>query len=103
MPSWWLDAARRTQDGVNGGMRAIKQLADLVQGIASFPAIPHQGLLSFGVVNPRSLLHANTPSARWQSLCCIDQLNPQPVAAVAVRPKVGIQVDLALLAATLSG
>lgn len=46
MPSRWSDATRRTQDGVNGGVWSVKQLADLVQGIASFPAIPHQGLLS---------------------------------------------------------
>ena len=58
------DATRSAQDSVKGGVRSVKQLADLVQGIASFPAIPHQGLLRFGVVNPRSLLHANTPSAR---------------------------------------
>ena len=59
-----MDATRCTQDGVNRGVRPIKQLADLVQGIASLPALPHQCLPSFGVVNPRSLLHANTPCAR---------------------------------------
>lgn len=58
------DAARCTQGGVNGGVRSVKQLADLVQGIASFPATPHQGFLRFDVVNPHSLRPASTPSDR---------------------------------------
>lgn len=62
-PRWWPDATCLTQDDVNGRVWSVKQLADLVQSIASFPVIPPQGFLSFGVVNSRSLLHANTLGA----------------------------------------
>lgn len=57
------NATRCAKDGVDRGVRPVKELADLVQGIACLPAIPHQRFLSFGVVNPRSLLYTNTPSA----------------------------------------
>lgn len=49
MARWRADSAGCGQDVLNGGMWPIEQLADLVQGIALAPAIPHHRLLCFGV------------------------------------------------------
>ncbi len=40
-----------------------KQLRDLLERITCLPAIPHQRLPAFGVVDPRSLLHLQHPPA----------------------------------------
>lgn len=80
MARWRADSAGCGQDVLNGGMWPIEQLADLVQGIALAPAIPHHRLLCFGVVDPRSLLHGQHSLRQVQSLCCIDRLNSQPGA-----------------------
>ncbi len=81
MARWRADSAGCGQDVLNGGMWSIEQLADLVQGIALAPAIPHHRFLYFGVVDPRSLLHGQHSLRQVQSLCCIDRLNSQPGAA----------------------
>lgn len=44
-------------------MVSIEQLRDLLERLTCLPAIPHQRLLAFGVVNPRSLLHLQHPPA----------------------------------------
>lgn len=58
----------------NAWCAAGQKLDDLVQVIACFPAILHHRFLSFGVVNPQSLLHTNTSSALGKYfiavLCC---------------------------------
>src|SRR3954467_1169688 len=38
-------------------MRSIKQLGNLVKRFTLAPALPHQGLLAFRIVDPWSLLH----------------------------------------------
>ena len=52
---------------------------DLVQSLASLPAIPHQGLLAVDLIDPLPALHLQYSCCLWQSsVCYIDQLNPGP-------------------------
>jgi hypothetical protein len=57
-------AARLRQNPLNRRVRSIKQLGDVLEALTLLPALPHQRLLAVAVVDPRSLLHRNTPSAQ---------------------------------------
>lgn len=70
-------------------MVAVKELSDMLERIAFAPALPHQGLLGFRIVDPLSLLHGNTPAAPAALVCCIDRLNPQPVADIDYSSSMG--------------
>jgi hypothetical protein len=60
----WSDAARLGEDPSNGRVMPIKQPRDLVQRLALPPAVPHQGLVAIGVLDPRPSLHP-------QHSCCL--------------------------------
>ena len=45
------------QDPCNRTMTAVKKASDRIQRIAFLPAIPHQRLVGFGVIDSRSILH----------------------------------------------
>lgn len=49
---------------------------------ANSPSKPQQGLLRVGVVDPRPLLHKNTPLAGLPLDRCVYRLNPQPKADI---------------------
>ena len=55
MPPVWF------QNTLNGGMVAVKEPRDRAQGLTFLPAVPHQGLLFFRVIDPRPILHWQHP------------------------------------------
>jgi hypothetical protein len=62
LPRWWADPAGLCQNALNRGMVSIKQASDRMQRLTLLPAIPHQGLVCFGVINPLPiLLHKQHP------------------------------------------
>lgn len=69
---------RPCEDPANGRVVPIKEPRDLVQRLAFLPSVPHQGLLTFCVLDPVPSLHPQHSLLQRQlSVCCIDHMNPR--------------------------
>jgi hypothetical protein len=67
-PNRRADAACPFKNTSNRGMITINQAGNLVQCIAFLPAIPHQGLVRFGVVKSLPVIHRQHPPPYTQTV-----------------------------------
>ena len=88
--SRWTDAARLSKHAPYRRVRPVEQASDLMERRPLLPAFPHQCTLALGVVDPRSLVHLHTPSARAE----LSVLHP-PVESAAERCQSAMAVAVA--------
>ena len=77
------DTACSSQDASYRTTPSIKQLSNLMESPARFPALLHQCLLTVGVIDSCPVLHLQHSFGLGRVIvCCIDRLNPPPEAVV---------------------